>query len=138
RAGHASQRGAAVSAEALRRSGVDPERVEDVVMGCVGQIAENAYIARTSAVKAGIPAERNAVSVNRLCSSGLEAVLTAARAIRAGDIDVAVAGGVENMSQLHFFVRRARRGQMSTGHTQLVTWPITMLVVHRRTAHNKL
>ncbi|MFO7246250.1 MAG: thiolase family protein [Thermaerobacter sp.] len=124
---HPSDLGAVVIAEALRRAGVEPERVEDVVMGCVGQIAENAYIARTCAVKAGIPAERNAVSVNRLCSSGLEAVLTAARAIRAGDIDVAVAGGVENMSQLPFYVRRARWGQMRMGHEQLEDGLITML-----------
>jgi len=124
---HPSDLGAAAIAEALRRSGVEPERVEDVVMGCVGQIAENAYIARTCAVKAGIPAERNAVSINRLCSSGLEAVLTAARAIRAGDIDVAVAGGVESMSQLPFYVRRARWGQMRMGHEQLEDGLITLL-----------
>ncbi|REJ33199.1 MAG: acetyl-CoA C-acyltransferase, partial [Bacillota bacterium] len=122
---HPSDLGAVVIAEALRRAGVEPERVEDVVMGCVGQIAENAYIARTCAVKAGIPAERNAVSVNRLCSSGLEAVLTAARAIRAGDIDVAVAGGVLSITGLPFYLRPARPGQMGPGPGRRAGGPIT-------------
>src|SRR5690606_19021080 len=87
---HASDLGALVIREALRRANVEPERVEEVIMGCVGQVGENAYIARTAAVKGGVPKEANALTVNRACSSGLQAIVSAAQAIRAGDIDIAV------------------------------------------------
>lgn len=124
---HPGDMGAAVIKEALRRSQVEPEQVEDVIMGCVGQVGENAYIARICAIKAGIPATSNAMTVNRLCSSGLQAILSAAQAIRAGDIDIAVAGGVENMSQMPFLLRNARWGGMRMGHERLEDGLITAL-----------
>lgn len=124
---HPGDMGAAVIKEALKRSQVEPDMVEDVVMGCVGQVAENAYIARICAIKAGIPASSNAMTVNRLCSSGLQAIISAAQAIRSGDVDIAVAGGVENMSQLPFYVRRARWGQMRMGHETLEDGLVTAL-----------
>ncbi|HEY8448978.1 MAG TPA: thiolase family protein [Bacillota bacterium] len=124
---HPGDLGAAVIREALRRSQVDPAQVEDVVMGCVGQWGESAYIARICAIKAGIPETANAFTVNRLCSSGLQAIISAAQAIRAGDIDIAVAGGVENMSQLPFFIRKARWGEMRMGHERLEDGLITAL-----------
>src|SRR5690606_37310302 len=124
---HPGDMGAAVIKEALRRSQVEPEQVEDVIMGCVGQVGENAYIARICAIKAGIPATSNAMTVNRLCSSGLQAILSAAQAIRAGDIDIAVAGGVENMSQMPFLLRNASWGGMRMGHERLEDGLITAL-----------
>ncbi len=106
----ASELGAAVIREVLRRTGVDPAQIDDVIMGCVGQVAEDAYIARTSAVKAGVPKEVPAYTVNRLCSSGLQSIVSAGQAIRLGEADVIVAGGVESMSNLPYFVRQARFG----------------------------
>jgi acetyl-CoA C-acetyltransferase len=104
---------------ALERSKVTPEAVEDTVLGCVGQVGQDAYVARVAAVQAGIPAERNAYTVNRLCSSGLQAIVSAAQAIRAGDMEVAVAGGVENMSRLPFLLYGARWGEMRMGAQRL-------------------
>jgi acetyl-CoA C-acetyltransferase len=95
---------------ALERAGVDPAQVDDVIMGCVGQVGEDAYIARTSAVGAGIPIEVPAITVNRLCGSGLEAINRASQAIRAGDAEIIIAGGVENMSRFPYIVRNARWG----------------------------
>ncbi len=71
---------------------------------------EDAYIARYAAVKAGLPIEVPAYTVNRVCGSGLEAINTAARWIETGDAEVVVAGGAENMSMLPFYLRNARGG----------------------------
>ena len=69
---------------AVERAGIKPEEVDEVVMGCVGQAAENAFMARVSSIKAGIPYEATALTVNRLCSSGLQAIVTAAMEIDNG------------------------------------------------------
>lgn len=106
----ASDLGAAVIREAVRRAAIEPAQVDQVIMGCVGQVAEDAYIARHAAVKAGLPIETPAYTVNRLCASGLEAINTAARWIETGDADVVVAGGVENMTLHPHFLRQARSG----------------------------
>ncbi|MSQ41997.1 MAG: thiolase family protein [Dehalococcoidia bacterium] len=106
----AAELGAAIIREAVARAGIEPAQVDQVVMGCVGQVAEDAYIARHAAVKAGLPIEVPAVTVNRICGSGLEAIMTAARWIRSGEADVIVAGGVENMSRLPYYQRGARWG----------------------------
>ncbi len=106
----ASDLGAAVIKEAVARAGLRPEQVEHVVMGCVGQVAEDAYLARHAAIKAGLPIEVPALTVNRLCGSGLEAINTAARMIETGDADVVVAGGAENMTMLPYYARQARFG----------------------------
>jgi acetyl-CoA C-acetyltransferase len=124
---HPADMGAAVVREALRRAGVEPSLVEDVVMGCVGQWAESAYLARMVALRAGLPADSNAYTVNRLCSSGLQAIISASQAIRAGDADLVVAGGAEHMSGMPFYLRRARWGQMRMGHEQLEDGLVTML-----------
>jgi acetyl-CoA C-acetyltransferase len=110
---------AAVVREAVARSGVPAEAVEDVVLGCVGQVAEDAYLARVAAIRAGLPAASNAMTVNRLCGSGLQAVVSGVQAIRAGDAEVVVAGGAENMSRLPFYLRRARWGEMRLGHERV-------------------
>ena len=75
----ASDLGAAVIREAVERAGLQPEQVDQVILGCVGQVAEDGYIARHASVKAGMPIETPALTVNRICGSGLEAINTAAR-----------------------------------------------------------
>lgn len=106
----ASDLGAAVIREVLRRANLEPAQVDEVVIGCVGQVAEDAYIARTSSIKAGLPKEVPAYAVNRLCSSGLQSIVSAGQAIRLGEAEVVVAGGVESMSNFPYFVRQARFG----------------------------
>jgi acetyl-CoA C-acetyltransferase len=106
----ASDLGAAVIREAVQRAGIDAEQVDQVIMGCVGQVAEDAYIARHAAIKAGLPVEVPAYTVNRLCASGLEAINTAARWIETGDAEIVVAGGTENMTMHPHFLRQARGG----------------------------
>lgn len=106
----ASDLGAHVIREAVQRATLSPEQVDQVILGCVGQVAEDAYIARHAAVKAGLPIGTPAYTVNRICGSGLEAINTAARWLQTGDADVVVAGGAENMSMLPYYVRKARFG----------------------------
>lgn len=102
--------GAIVIEEALKRAGVAKESVDEVVMGCVGQVAEDAFMARRSAIKAGLPIDSTAVTVNRLCSSGLQAIVTGMMEIQTGDAQIVVAGGGENMDKLPYYVRGARFG----------------------------
>jgi acetyl-CoA C-acetyltransferase len=106
----ASDLGAIVIRAAVERAGLAPEQVDHVIMGCVGQVAEDAYISRHAAVKAGMPIETPAVTVNRICGSGLEAINTASRYIQAGDASVVVAGGAENMTMMPYYLRQARAG----------------------------
>jgi acetyl-CoA acetyltransferase family protein len=92
---------AAVLGEVVRRSGIDPELIEDVVAGCVTQVDEQgANVARNAALIAGLPVEVAAASVNRQCGSSHQALHFAAQAIAAGDMEVAVAAGVESMSRV--------------------------------------
>jgi len=111
---------------AVERAGIKPEEVDEVVMGCVGQAAENAFMARVSSIKAGIPYEATALTVNRLCSSGLQAIVTAAMEIDNGFCDIAVAGGGESMSNLPYYIRKARFGYRM-GHGELEDGLITAL-----------
>jgi acetyl-CoA C-acetyltransferase len=106
----ASDLGAAVIKAAVERAGIEPAQVDQVVLGCVGQVMEDAYIARHAAVKAGLPVEVPAYTVNRICGSGLEAINTASRWIECGDAAVVVAGGAENMTMLPHYLRKARSG----------------------------
>jgi len=106
----ASDIAAAVIRAAVERAGVRPDQVDQVILGCVGQVMEDAYVARHAAVKAGLPVEVPAYTVNRICGSGLEAINTAARWIETGDADVIVAGGAENMTMMPFYLRNARAG----------------------------
>ena len=93
----APELGAVAIDGAMKDVGLDPAAVEEVFMGCVLQAGVGQNPARQAALKAGIPDTVTAVTVNKVCGSGLEAVMQAARAIKAGDIEVAVAGGMENM-----------------------------------------
>jgi 3-oxoadipyl-CoA thiolase len=91
---------ALVVGEALRRAGVDPERVDEVILGAANQAGEdNRNVARMAVLLAGLPLTTSGYTVNRLCASGLTAIASAARAIKAGEADVVVAGGVESMTR---------------------------------------
>ncbi len=92
----------------VRRTGIDPARIEDVVLGCANQAGEdNRNVARMAALLAGLPVEVPGQTVNRLCGSGLQAAVTAYHAIRCGDGDVMIAGGVESMTRAPFVVAKA-------------------------------
>ncbi|MCL4459050.1 MAG: thiolase family protein [Chloroflexi bacterium] len=106
----ARELGAIAIRAVVERTGVPKEEIDEVIFGCVGQIAEDAFIARTCAVYAGLPVTVPAYTVNRLCSSGLQAIVSAAEKIRAGEAEVIVAGGVEHMSGVPFYLREARWG----------------------------
>jgi acetyl-CoA C-acetyltransferase len=106
----ASDLAAVVIREAVCRAGIKPEQVDQVILGCVGQVMEDGYISRHAAVKAGLPIEVPAYTVNRICGSGLEAINTAARWIECGDASVIVAGGAENMTMMPYYVRSGRYG----------------------------
>jgi acetyl-CoA C-acetyltransferase len=106
----ASELGSTVIKEAVEQAGIDPGEVDQVIMGIVGQVAEDAYLSRVATIKAGLAIETPAVNVNRLCGSGLEAINSAARYIETGDAEVVVAGGAENMTRLPYYLRKARSG----------------------------
>jgi 3-oxoadipyl-CoA thiolase len=92
----------------VRRTGIDPARIDDVVFGCANQAGEdNRNVARMAALLAGLPVEVPGQTVNRLCGSGLQAAVTAYHAIRCGDGDVMIAGGVESMTRAPFVVAKA-------------------------------
>jgi acetyl-CoA C-acetyltransferase len=96
---HPVDLGAYVLEELLRRSGVDPVAVDDVIFGCVDQVgAQSTNVARTIALSAGLPESVPAVTIDRQCGSSQQAVHFAAQAIRSGDMDLVVAGGIEVMS----------------------------------------
>ena len=96
--------GAEAIKAALERAGIRPDQVEEVVLGNALQAAEAGYAARLATLKAGIPQETPTIAVNRQCSSGLEAINMAAQLVRTGEVDIAVAGGTENMSQAPYML----------------------------------
>jgi 3-oxoadipyl-CoA thiolase len=101
--------GALVIAELVKRTGVEPAAVDDVQLGCANQAGEdNRNVARMSALLAGLPVSVPGATVNRLCGSGLEAVVDGARAIAVGDAELIVAGGVESMSRAPLVMGKAR------------------------------
>ena len=121
--------GATAIAAALERAGVDPGEVGSVVMGCVGEVGPDAYNARRASLEAGLPVSVPAYNVNRLCSSGLQAIWTGVKDIQVGDYDVVVAGGNENMTMQPFLDYSARNGsplgdrKIIDGTLSLVTDP---------------
>ena len=106
----AQELGAIVIKEALNRAGVAPEAVDQVYMGCVIQAGLGQNVARQASIKAGLPIEVPAVTVNVVCGSGLNCVNMAAQMIMAGDADIVVAGGMENMSMAPYAVMQGRYG----------------------------
>lgn len=112
----AQELGAIVIKEALNRAGVAPDQVDHVYMGCVIQAGLGQNVARQSAIKAGLPVEVPAVTINVVCGSGLNCVNMAAQMIQAGDADIVVAGGMENMSMAPYTIPQARFGyRMNNG-----------------------
>ena len=112
----AADLGAVVIKEALKRAGVAPEQVDQVYMGCVIQAGLGQNVARQATLKAGLPIEVPAVTINVVCGSGLNCVNMAAQMIQAGDADIVVAGGMENMSMAPYAVPQARFGyRMNNG-----------------------
>jgi 3-oxoadipyl-CoA thiolase len=117
---------ALVIAEIVRRTGVEPSTIDDVQLGCANQAGEdNRNVARMSALLAGLPPSVPGATVNRLCGSGLEAAVSAARAIAVGDAELAIAGGVESMSRAPLVMAKAReafpRGDV-TAHDSTLGW----------------
>ena len=106
----AADLGAIVIKEALKRAGVDPAAVDQVYMGCVIQAGQGQNVARQASIKAGLPIEVPAVTINVVCGSGLNCVNMAAQMIQAGDADIVVAGGMENMSMAPYAVMQGRYG----------------------------
>lgn len=106
----AADLGALVIKEAVARAGIKPEAVDQVYMGCVIQAGLGQNVARQCSIKAGLPIETPAVTLNVVCGSGLECVNNAARMIEAGDADIVVAGGTENMDMAPFAMMKGRYG----------------------------
>jgi len=112
----AAELGSIVIKEALNRAGVKPELVDEVLMGCVIQAGLGQNVARQASIKAGLPIETPAVTLNVVCGSGLNCVNMAADLIKAGEADIVVAGGMENMSMAPYALPNARFGyRMNNG-----------------------
>jgi acetyl-CoA C-acetyltransferase len=106
----ATQLGALVVAAAVRRAGIDPAIVDECIMGNVVSAGLGQNPARQAALNGGLPDHVAALTVNKVCGSGLKAVMIADQGIRAGDIDIAVAGGMESMSNCPYLLSRVRDG----------------------------
>jgi acetyl-CoA C-acetyltransferase len=111
--------GEIVVREALARANLKPDQVDEVIMGCVLQAGLGQNIARQVLVRSDIPVEVPAMTVNKVCASGLKSVMLAAQAVQAGDAEIVVAGGTENMSAAPYAVTKARWG-VRMGKTEFV------------------
>ena len=122
--------GAMVVAEAVKRAGIEPSQVNEVIVGEVGQVAQDGFVARAISLKAGMPKECTAYSVNRQCGSSLQAIADACMEFQSGFADVVVAAGAENISQLPYYVKDARWGArmghktFEDGVIDILTWPL--------------
>lgn len=123
--------GAMVVREAVKRAGIQPSDVDEVIIGEVGQVAQDGFGARSISIAAGMPLETTAYAVNRQCSSGLQSIVDGALRIQTGVCDVVVAGGTENLSRLPYYVKDARWGArmghktFEDGVIDILTWPLT-------------
>src|SRR4051812_21525508 len=115
----APELGALVVKEAVRRAAIDPAIVDECIMGNVVSAGEGQNPARQAALRGGLPDHVAALTVNKVCGSGLKAVMLADQAIRVGDIDVAVAGGMESMSNCPYLLPRVRDG-LRMGNGEIV------------------
>jgi acetyl-CoA C-acetyltransferase len=106
----ATELGAMVVRESVRRAGIKPEDVDEVIMGCVIQAGLGQNPARQAALNGGIPFGVSAVTINKVCGSGLKAVMMAAQGIQLGDSDIVVAGGMESMTNAPYLLPKARQG----------------------------
>jgi acetyl-CoA C-acetyltransferase len=115
----APELGAMVVKEAVRRAGIEPDRVDEVILGNVVSAGLGQAPARQAAIHAGLPPKVGALTINKVCGSGLKAVMLASQGIAAGDSDVVVAGGMESMSNCPYLLPKAREG-MRLGHGEVV------------------
>lgn len=115
----APELGAIAIRESVKRAGLKAEDVDEVIMGCVIQAGLGQNPARQAALKAGLPPAVSAVTINKVCGSGLKAVMMAAQGVQLGDADIVVAGGMESMSNSPYLVPKAREGYR-LGHGQLL------------------
>ncbi len=106
----ATELGAKAIGEALRRSGIDPREIDEVIMGNVLPFGLGQNPARQAMIKAGLPMSVGALTINKVCGSGLKAVMLATQVIMAGDAEVIVAGGMESMSRTPYYLENARTG----------------------------
>ena len=120
----APELGAIAIKEAVQRAGVDPAKVDEVIMGCVVQAGIGQAPARQAAMKAGLPPEVSALTVNMVCGSGLRAVALASQSIKLGDAEFVVAGGMESMSNIPYALQTARDGFRMGNQT------VTDLMIH--------
>ncbi|MDF2530780.1 MAG: acetyl-CoA acetyltransferase [Clostridia bacterium] len=110
--------GAAVIKEAIIRAGITTDLVDEAIFGCILQAGQGQGVARQSALKAGMPVEKPAMTINMLCGSGLKSVELAAQAIMCGEAEIVVAGGTENMSQAPYLLKAGRNGYRM-GHGEI-------------------
>ena len=115
----ATDLGAIVVREAVKRAGVRPEDVDEVIMGCVIQAGLGQNPARQAALRGGLPDTVSAVTVNKVCGSGLKAIMMAAQGVQIGDTEIVIAGGMESMSNAPYLIPKAREGYR-LGHGTLV------------------
>jgi acetyl-CoA C-acetyltransferase len=106
----ATELGAIVVREAVKRAGLNPEDVDEVIMGCVIQAGLGQNPARQAALHGGLPDTVSAVTVNKVCGSGLKAIMMAAQGVQLGDTEIVVAGGMESMSNAPYLLSKAREG----------------------------
>src|SRR5215213_11314470 len=106
----ATELGALVVRESVKRAGIKPEDVDEVIMGCVIQAGLGQNPARQAALNGGLPSTVAAVTINKVCGSGLKAVMMAAQGIQLGDSEMVVAGGMESMSNAPYLLPKARQG----------------------------
>jgi len=106
----ATELGSIVVRESVKRAGVKPEDVDEVIMGCVIQAGLGQNPARQAALNGGLPSTVSAVTVNKVCGSGLKAVMMAAQGVQLGDAEIVVAGGMESMSNAPYLIPKAREG----------------------------
>jgi len=102
--------GTIVVKELIKRTGIDPSLIDELVFGCVLQAGQGQNVARQVVIKSGLPQEVPALTINKVCASGLRSVSLAAQMIKAGDADVVIAGGTENMSAAPYALTKARWG----------------------------
>jgi acetyl-CoA C-acetyltransferase len=115
----ATELGAVVVREAVKRAGLRPDQVDEVILGCVLQAGQGMNPARQAAIRGGLPESVPAHTANKVCGSGLKAAMLAAQAIRCGDAEIVVAGGIESMSRAPFLLPGARWGER-LGHGRLL------------------
>ena len=120
----APELGAIAIKEVVKRAGVEPSKVDEVIMGCVVQAGIGQAPARQAAIKAGLPPEVSALTVNMVCGSGLRAVALASQSVRLGDAEIVVAGGMESMSNIPYAMPGAREGYRMGNQT------VTDLMIH--------